>query len=68
MTTLNATLICQRKRPHATLADAMTALRGMVDATQFRLPTGRVLHPYRCEVCGRWHLGNRVVEKEGVKT
>ena len=26
---------------------------------QLRLEEGADLHPYRCSLCGGWHLGNR---------
>ena len=45
---------CERKRPYGSKREAKVA----IEQVQAR-KGGGALNAYRCEHCGRWHIGHR---------
>lgn len=48
---------CRRKTASGDVYDDPAVASAL--AADDRLRCGLPIHPYRCQVCGRWHNGNR---------
>lgn len=48
---------CGAKTRHTDLKAAQDHIRSLRSSGRHKKPHGK-LHPYRCRICGWWHIGN----------
>lgn len=59
MAAANCPAACARKHSWGDFQDAWIALAKLKESPGFNPRPGQTLGLYRCEFCGRWHMGHR---------